>query len=157
MAYLFGNWRPWVLRRLENIVVCHRLRKSSALPIPYFLRAHRRKQLSTVSASLTRRFDQVKSGTPFGCIRFCFFVKRDSKGKRYRANFRWTFATVEDRARSSRENRVPPLRPKNEDFPCGSPYFFALSRCTDLDTVALATWVRILRAERVEFTRKRQA
>ena len=27
----------------------------------------------------------------------------DSKGKRNRANFRWTFATAEDRARSSRE------------------------------------------------------
>ena len=28
---------------------------------------------------------------------------KDSKGNRYRANFRWTFATEEDRARSSRE------------------------------------------------------
>ena len=39
--------------------------------------------------------------------------------------------------------RVPPLRPKDKDFPYGSPSFFAPSRCTDLDTVALATWVRI--------------
>ena len=46
---------------------------------------------------------------------------------------------------------------KKKDFPCGSPSFFAPSRCTDLDTVALATWVRILRAERVELARKRQA
>ena len=39
--------------------------------------------------------------------------KAGSKGKRCRANFRWTFATVEDRARSSRENRAlyfPPRR-----------------------------------------------
>ena len=36
------------------------------------------------------------------------------KGKRCRADFRWTSATVEDRARSPRENRVPPLRPKKE-------------------------------------------
>ena len=47
-----------VLRRLENIVVCHCLRKSAALHTRYFLRARRRKQLSTVSYSLTRRFDQ---------------------------------------------------------------------------------------------------
>ena len=47
-----------VLRRLENIVPAYRLRKPSALPSPYFLRARRRKQLSTVSYSLTRRFDQ---------------------------------------------------------------------------------------------------
>ena len=53
--------------------------------------------------------------------------------------------------------RVPPLRPRKKDFPCGSPSFFAPSRCTDLNTVALATWVRILRAERVELARKRQA
>ena len=31
---------------------------------------------------------------------------RDSKGNRYRADFRWTSATEEDRARSSRENQV---------------------------------------------------
>ena len=37
----------------------------------------------------------------------------------------------------------PPLRPKKKDFPCGSPSFFAPSRCTNSDTVALATWVRI--------------
>jgi hypothetical protein len=56
----FGYWRPRVLRRLENIVVCHRLRKSAALHTRYFLRARRRKQLSTVSYSLTRHFDQSK-------------------------------------------------------------------------------------------------
>ena len=37
-----------VLRRLENIVAVHRLRKSPPLQAPYFHRAHRRKQLSTV-------------------------------------------------------------------------------------------------------------
>ena len=37
--------------------------------------------------------------------------KADSKGNRYRANFRWTFATEEDRARSSRENRIPSSPP----------------------------------------------
>jgi hypothetical protein len=34
-----------------------------------------------------------------------------SKGKRYRANFRWTFATAEDRARSPRENQIPSSAP----------------------------------------------
>ena len=38
--------------------------------------------------------------------------KADSKGNRYRANFRWTFATEEDRARSSRENRIPSSPPE---------------------------------------------
>ena len=47
-----------VLRRLGNIVVAPRLRKTLPLPTPYFLRSRRRKQLSTVSYSLTRRFDQ---------------------------------------------------------------------------------------------------
>ena len=37
----------------------------------------------------------------------------DLKGKRYRADFRWTSATVEDRARSSRENQIPSSAPKN--------------------------------------------
>ena len=97
MAYLFGNWRPWVqvpplrpkrplknglyfllverpglspqgvLRRLGNIVVAPRLRKTSPLPTPYFLRSRRRKQLSTVSDSLTRRFDQKDKDSPCGC------------------------------------------------------------------------------------------
>ena len=39
---------PRVLRRLENIVAIHRLRKSPPLQTPYFLRALRPKQLSTV-------------------------------------------------------------------------------------------------------------
>ena len=52
---------PAVLRRLGNIVVAYRLRKPAALPSPYFLRARRRKQLSTVSYSLTRRFDQIRN------------------------------------------------------------------------------------------------
>ena len=59
-----------VLRRLENIVPVYRLRKPSALPSPYFLRARRRKQLSTVSYSLTRRFDQVKEDIPLWYIFF---------------------------------------------------------------------------------------
>ena len=73
MAYLFGNWRPWVLRRLENIV-CYsavrmrrmtqytasgmRLQEAFSLSTPYFLRALHQKQHSVVFASLTRRFDQ---------------------------------------------------------------------------------------------------
>ncbi len=64
-----GYIRPWrksrhttasprLLRLLENIVVAYRLRKPSALPSPYFLRARPHKQLSTVYASLTCHFDQ---------------------------------------------------------------------------------------------------
>ena len=56
--FLFCRTRTKVLRRLENIVVAYRLRKPSALPSPYFLRARPHKQLSTVYASLTRHFDQ---------------------------------------------------------------------------------------------------
>ena len=49
---------------------------------------------------------------PCGLIWISFFVLRNSKGNRYRADFRWTSATEEDRARSSRENRIPPSAPE---------------------------------------------
>ena len=61
LIFIFRDSNLKVLRRLENIVVCHRLRKSAALHTRYFLRARRRKQLSTVSYSLTHHFDQNKS------------------------------------------------------------------------------------------------
>ena len=46
--FYFRGTRTKVLRRLENIVIAYRLRKSAALPSPYFLRARRQKQLSIV-------------------------------------------------------------------------------------------------------------
>ena len=63
----------------------------------------------------SRRFDQVKEDMSCGISSFAL-LNRDSKGKRHRADFRWTSATVEDRARSSRENRVPPLRPSERRY-----------------------------------------
>ena len=68
------------------------------------------------------RNQQVRGSSPltsskkaqFGIISNCsfFYLRGDLKGKRYRANFRWTFATAEDRARSSRENQVPSPAPR---------------------------------------------
>ena len=59
----------------------------------------------------------VQGSSPWRCTKrkkpnfsfgfFLFAIGRGSKGKRYRADFRWTSATAEDRARSSRENRAP--------------------------------------------------
>ena len=76
--------RTKVLRRLENIVAAYRLRKSAALPSPYFLRARRHKQLSTIYASLTCHFDQkTAENEPFlTCFRLflCFFHKNDDFG-----------------------------------------------------------------------------
>ena len=60
--------RSAVLRRLENIVVAYRLRKTTALPTRYFHRARREKQLITVFPSLTRRFDQKTKDSPCGCL-----------------------------------------------------------------------------------------
>ena len=102
----FGYWRPWVrvpplrplrnhsnskslsgsfsffvglspqgvLRRLASIVA---RRRSFLFPsTPCFARARRRKQLSTVSYSLTRRFDQkAAENEPFlTCFRLFFIL-----------------------------------------------------------------------------------
>ena len=69
---------------------------------------------------------QVPSSAPSknnsGLSRVVFaFLRRGLKGKRYRADFRWTSATVEDRARSSRENQVPSSAPKKY---CRKGYIF---------------------------------
>ena len=44
-----------------------------------------------------------KEDMPLWRVLFCFIRAVDLKGNRYRADFRWTSATVEDRARSLRE------------------------------------------------------
>ena len=89
---------------------------------------------------------------------FLFYGNIDSKGKRYRANFRWTFATAEDRARSSRENRVLDGPPSKEDIPFGMSFLLSATSC-GLEPSFVATpqsLVRIPAAERVELDRKRQ-
>ena len=60
--------RSAVLRRLASIVVVRRSFLSPSTPC--FARARRRKQLSTVSYSLTRRFDQKKKDFPCGSPSF---------------------------------------------------------------------------------------
>ena len=73
----FGYWRAWVLRRLASIVVERRGLTPS--PTPCFARARQQKQLSTVSASLTRRFDQAKKHTNSVCF-FAFYAQGTRRG-----------------------------------------------------------------------------
>ena len=81
------------------------------------------------SLPLRQRFNLTHSGLiePFS-------LGRDSKGNRYRADFRWTSATEEDRARSSRENRIPPSAPINKRSVFSTVYLFSqsvgLERCS---------------------------
>ena len=78
MAYLFGNCRPLVLRRLENIVVARW--RSTPPPTPYFLRARREKQLLTV---LSLAYPPLRPERPFltvylivlGGINFCHWER----------------------------------------------------------------------------------
>ena len=56
-----------------------------------------------------------------------FFIPEDSKGKRYRADFRWTSATVEDRARSRARIESSWARQQKRNF-CLSRVPFLLSK-----------------------------
>ena len=74
------------------------------------------------------------------------------KSPRNQEENRYIFLRVLETVGSS-----PAASTKKEGLPLRESFFFAPSRCTDLDTVALATWVRILRAERFKLACKRQA
>ena len=71
MAVRKMDSHPRVLRRLENIVAIHRLRKSPPLQTPYFLRALRPKQLSTV-CGLAHLPPLPKNSTSFDLSNFLF-------------------------------------------------------------------------------------
>ena len=77
----------WVLRRLENIVVSRAAKVAS--DTPYFLRALREKQLSTVFPSLTLKVHQNESRPPnVVCFYFCPPGTRRKRG--LSKLFRWT-------------------------------------------------------------------
>ena len=74
-------------------------------------------------------------------FRFLFCL-RGLKGNRCRADFRWTSATEEDRARSSRENRIPPSAPRRKalrmlGFPVFSRLFHVFKMCKLVQTCAI--------------------
>ena len=99
-----------VLRRLDFIVI---IRRSASLRSFNSL-----KSSGTSWKTVINYFSLVYPSLRPSEIRYILVVyllllywTRDSKGKRHRVDFRWTSTTVEDRVRSSHENRVPSLRP----------------------------------------------